>query len=281
MYYAILDDKKIEPIRLQKAKCPCCGNEVNSKCGELKMWHWAHTNNNACDNWYEPETKWHRDWKKIFGKDNSEVILTRDNLKHIADIFTKDNIVIELQNSPISIETIRARETFYGEKMIWIINAYPFSLNFSISGVDPAYEKTNPKNLFFSEDLLQSPGWFLDFEDIVVDDNLREFLNYYYQFIYKPDINKYFKIGTKNYDFGKDFIRIIKSFNAENLLKQPDTELNYYTWSHPWKSWTAAERPTFIDYDWNNLFLIKEGLGTRYGNGKIVTKRSFISKYNR
>jgi len=96
MLYAILGDNKIEPTPKQKANCPCCGHDVISRCGELKMWHWAHVVGEICDAWYEPETEWHRNWKKIFGKNNSEVIFERDDIKHIADIFTDSNLVIEL-----------------------------------------------------------------------------------------------------------------------------------------------------------------------------------------
>ncbi len=279
MQYAILDNKKTEATPQQKAKCPCCGHEVISRCSELKLWHWAHTVDDNCDDWNEPESEWHRNWKKIFGKNNSEVIFERDNVKHIADIFTDNNIVIELQNSPIATQTIKAREKFYGEKMIWIINADPFLLNFHISGADPTYETTHPSNLFFSEELLSSSGWFLDFEDIVPDDNLFEFLNVVYGFTYKQKINKYFKLGTKHFKFTKYFIRKIKEFNEENRIDQKDTRLNYYTWSYSWKSWTVAERPTFIDYDKDNLFFVKKGLGTRNGNGLIISKKIFIMKY--
>ena len=129
MLYGIIDNKKIKATPNQKAKCPCCGKNLIARCGEINMWHWAHIVEENCDNWYEPETKWHREWKETFGIDYSEVIFVRDGSKHIADIFTREKIVIELQNSPISTETIRARESFYGEKMMWIINRLKFLLN--------------------------------------------------------------------------------------------------------------------------------------------------------
>ena len=44
MFYAILAGEKIEAIPHKRAKCPLCGEEVLSKCGEVKMWHWAHKN---------------------------------------------------------------------------------------------------------------------------------------------------------------------------------------------------------------------------------------------
>lgn len=115
-----------------KGKCPLCQKEVFSKCGEIKLWHWAHKKGENCDNWYEPETEWHKNWKYIFGKEYSEITITKDGIKHRADIQTKDNVIIELQNSPLQKPIIRRRENFYGEKMIWIINGMGFKDNFRI-----------------------------------------------------------------------------------------------------------------------------------------------------
>ncbi len=101
----------------EKGFCPSCGEEVISKCGEIKIWHWAHKSNFECDDWYEPESKWHIDWKNNFSKERQEIIIG----KHRADIKTKKGIVIELQNSFISSQNIEEREEFYGN-MIWLIN---------------------------------------------------------------------------------------------------------------------------------------------------------------
>jgi competence protein CoiA len=139
MLYASLNNEKIEAKPKVRANCPLCEKEVFSKCGEINVWHWAHLQEKSCDNWYEPETAWHKDWKNIFGKDVSEIIITKNGKKHIADIFTKEDIVIELQNSPISKSIINKREIFYGERMLWIINGANFKNNFNII----------PENRFF------------------------------------------------------------------------------------------------------------------------------------
>ena len=54
-----------------------------------------------------------------------------DGEKHLADIKTQDDLVIEFQNSSISTTTIEIREEFYGD-MIWVINAQEFKDNFKI-----------------------------------------------------------------------------------------------------------------------------------------------------
>lgn len=66
----------------------------------------------------------------IFGKENSEIIICKEGKKHIADIKTKKGIIIELQNSKISYDTIKVREEFYGVEMLWIVNARKFEKNF-------------------------------------------------------------------------------------------------------------------------------------------------------
>lgn len=132
MLYAILNNDKVEATPKSYAKCPLCGMEVFSKCGEINIWHWSHKKHESCDNWYEPETQWHKNWKDVFGKDRIEIVLKKDGKKHFADIYTEDNIVIELQNSPIQKHVIRERENFYGEKMLWLINGFSFLLNFTM-----------------------------------------------------------------------------------------------------------------------------------------------------
>ncbi|HEU5166831.1 MAG TPA: competence protein CoiA family protein [Chitinophagaceae bacterium] len=152
MLYAILNGEKIEAVPNTHAKCQLCERDVFSKCGEIKVWHWAHKADKSCDGWYEPETEWHKHWKLIFGKENSEIRIEKDGVKHIADIFTKNDVVIELQNSPIQKPIIRRREQFYGEKMLWVINGLRFKENFQI------YEELQNKD-WLDDYILSSSGW--------------------------------------------------------------------------------------------------------------------------
>jgi competence CoiA-like predicted nuclease len=66
MRYAVDKDKnKILATSKQKAFCPNCHSIVISKCGMLKVWHWAHKKDSECDLWkYEPITEWHIEWQK-------------------------------------------------------------------------------------------------------------------------------------------------------------------------------------------------------------------------
>lgn len=95
--------------------CPSCGAQLQAKCGEIKIWHWAH-HGGDCDPWHENETLWHLNWKGLFPEDWQEVVLG----PHRADIRTP-RMVIELQHSSISVAELREREAFYGD-MIWIFD---------------------------------------------------------------------------------------------------------------------------------------------------------------
>jgi competence protein CoiA len=117
MIWALKNNQRIIASPKLKAKCPICKEEVISKCGSIKVWHWSHKKNNECDSFSEGETLWHKNWKELFPKENQEVKIEN----HFADIKTNEGIVIELQNSPISSEKIEERELFY-KQMIWVLN---------------------------------------------------------------------------------------------------------------------------------------------------------------
>lgn len=222
MIYAIQNNKKVEASPKSCALCPLCEKEVFSKCGEINVWHWAHHKDESCDTWYEPETLWHKNWKLVFGKENSEVIIKHNGLKHIADIHSKNDVVIELQNSPIQKQIIQKRENFYGQRMIWLINGSHFELNFS------TWHRTWPIN------------WTRTFE------------------------------GWVNIITGE----------VRSLLEDMETKDLHFSWSWARKSWIDVERPVFIDFGGDKLFWVKEGMGTPFGAGINILKKTFIIKYH-
>jgi competence CoiA-like predicted nuclease len=116
--------KKIEATPSSTGYCPGCGEQLIPRCGNIRVWHWAHKSSHDCDTWHKPETEWHIGWKKLFGRENCEVVIH----PHRADILGNMNVVIELQHSKISAEEIEERETFY-KKMIWVVDASPFLEN--------------------------------------------------------------------------------------------------------------------------------------------------------
>lgn len=60
MKYALVNDTPQEAQPGLSGKCKCYGSPTIPKCGELKIWHWAHSGKRMCDPWWENETEWHR-----------------------------------------------------------------------------------------------------------------------------------------------------------------------------------------------------------------------------
>ena len=123
--YAIVSGRKTD-IRDassgDKGTCPLCGNMLVARKGDIRTPHWWHKNGRKCDLWYEPKGLWHLFWQNKFPKEWQEICRTKDNTKHIADVFFPDSeFVIECQYSSMSLSNAKEREDFYGN-MLWIVN---------------------------------------------------------------------------------------------------------------------------------------------------------------
>ena len=123
MKFALVDNQKTEAKKGLKGLCPICQQSVIAKCGIFKTNHWAHKNLAHCDKWWENETEWHRQWKDLFPIEWQEFVAIDEKTgeKHIADIKTNENMVVEFQHSNISEEERISRERFYKD-MIWIVD---------------------------------------------------------------------------------------------------------------------------------------------------------------
>ncbi len=123
MRFALINDNRVEAQPQLKGLCSCCSNQVIAKCGTRKIWHWAHKSKTNCDNWWEPETEWHRAWKSNYPNDWQEVSLLNESTgeKHIADVRTAHNLVIEFQHSHIDPQERTSREKFY-KNMVWVVD---------------------------------------------------------------------------------------------------------------------------------------------------------------
>lgn len=123
MKFAVLNGQRTEAQPGLFGACPCCEQKMISKCGEIRIWHWAHSGRLTCDPWWENETEWHRNWKGQFPVSWQEVVhRTEDGEKHIADVLTDQGYVLEFQHSYIKPEERRSREAFYKQKLIWIVD---------------------------------------------------------------------------------------------------------------------------------------------------------------
>ncbi len=122
MKYAIVDDRKTEAKKGILGKCPSCGAVLVPKCGELRINHWSHKGKRSCDPWWENETEWHRSWKGNFPVDWQEVIhFDHSGEKHIADVKTSSEWVLEFQHSFLDPDERRARNAFFG-KIVWVVD---------------------------------------------------------------------------------------------------------------------------------------------------------------
>lgn len=123
MKYAIVDGNKAEAKPGLKGQCPSCGSELISRCGKVKIHHWAHKSVKMCDNWWENETQWHRDWKNQFPIEWQEVVhIAEGGEKHIADVKTSEGWVVEFQHSYLKHEEQKSRDRFYGPKLVWVVD---------------------------------------------------------------------------------------------------------------------------------------------------------------
>lgn len=123
MRFARVCGKKTEASKGARGICPSCGSELIARCGPVKVNHWAHKGTRNCDTWWENETEWHRSWKSNYPTEWQEIPLPdeRTGEKHIADVRTSNDLVIEFQHSHIDPQERITRESFY-HNMVWIVD---------------------------------------------------------------------------------------------------------------------------------------------------------------
>lgn len=122
MKFALVGEQRQEAQPGLSGSCPACGNQMLAKCGEVRIWHWAHQGNRMCDPWWENETEWHRVWKGHFPVNWQEVVQhSESGERHIADVKTDRGWVIEFQHSHIKPEERLSRDTFYS-KLVWVVD---------------------------------------------------------------------------------------------------------------------------------------------------------------
>lgn len=123
MKFADVEGQRREAQPGTSATCSRCGSTVTARCGDRRVWHWAHRGIRNCDPWWEHETEWHKTWKNQFPSDWQEIVqIAPSGEKHVADVKTQSDRVIEFQHSFLKAEERRAREDFY-RKMVWVVDA--------------------------------------------------------------------------------------------------------------------------------------------------------------
>lgn len=174
MKYALLNEKKTEAQPGLKGTCSYCQSETVAKCGRVKIWHWAHKSKLTCDAWWENETEWHRKWKNHFPTDWQEKVHV-DSVsgeKHIADIKTDKELVIEFQHSAIKPDEIKSREAFY-KNMVWVVDGMRLKRDYprfckGMDGREPFFKgfflSADPGECFPTSWLTSSVPVYFDFQ---------------------------------------------------------------------------------------------------------------------
>lgn len=124
MKFANVNGEKKEAEKGLSGVCQGCGQPMLSVCGTIRIKHWRHKVDCECDRWWENETEWHRTWKSFFPKDWQEV-RHKDDVSgewHIADVKTEQGSILEFQHSFLKSEERQARNNFYGEKLVWVVD---------------------------------------------------------------------------------------------------------------------------------------------------------------
>lgn len=124
--------------------CPICGTPLIQKRGEVRHPHFAHKPGRVCsETWKADTSEWHFAWQMRFPKSTQEIVIEHNGQKHRADVLI-DGIVIEFQNSPISMRDFDERNSFYtsaGYRVVWLFN---FADKFG-NGQIAAYPKSEEK----------------------------------------------------------------------------------------------------------------------------------------
>lgn len=104
--------------------CPICGNSLILRQGDLNISHFAHKTNTCTDSWNYDMSEWHYNIQNRFHPEQREVVVKHMGQTHRADVLN-GNQVLEFQHSPISMEEIIERNTFYnsaGYNVAWIFD---------------------------------------------------------------------------------------------------------------------------------------------------------------
>lgn len=292
MHKALVDGIPMVAFKGGLGKCEMCLKDARAYCGGVYVNHWKHINLPDCDSWYEPKTEWHINWQNHFDLSWQEVVKTDPltNAKHRADVFNPHlQLTIEFQHSPISSEIITERESFYGEKMLWVINGAPFKDNFQSYENEFRYDWMFPINRI--EEGSREDDWDDEYDSrhtyyVLSKDIKKEVIKEILlrnEFVFDPSANRFvYKLeghtAIKEMDFQ---IKIYKEVTA--IYHREKVEKRFikstYEWQRARRTWRVAQRPVFIDFGDDHVFRIKTNIGKSKGEGVKILKSEFIEKY--
>lgn len=122
MRYALINGEMCEAEKGRTGECRGCGQPMLSRCGTVRIKHWAHKGKLVCDPWLKDKTQWHIQWQDQFPKHWQEFrFVAESGEMHIADVKTIKDWVIEFQHSPITLAERQSRNDFY-KKLVWVVD---------------------------------------------------------------------------------------------------------------------------------------------------------------
>ena len=273
MKFANIQSGRSEATLGAEGKCPFCNSIVRAYCGNIKAHHWKHEVTSNCDPWFESETQWHLDWKNCFNVSQQEYIFTDSSTKekHIADVYNEHlKLVIEFQHSPISIEEVISRETFY-QKMLWVVDLSSINQNIII-------HQNSHEN--FEKIIFQK--WSKDYDeksDIFLKKEYKENLGANSENEYLENLSdKYFEKEVMEgfEDMSPKFGRA--PVYATELM--PNTKI--MQWKHQHKRWNYNNKPTFFDFGGEHIYLRLEIIPMlNIFIVKPYSKIKFVTHYSR
>jgi competence CoiA-like predicted nuclease len=315
MRFAFVGGIRTEATSRELGVCPLCHSAVRGYAGKIIINHWKHISKVDCDSWYEPETEWHRKWKNLFPDEWQENIIEKNGKKHIADIFNPvRNLVIEFQNSHISVDELHDRECFY-DRMIWVVNITPYIDNIEWIGywhsqyrkdvVTPVQNKCYLYRTLirlitkvYEEEYNNESDAKLRLEELCSYykfknfDRLRDSLSKIHLTNLSPNDfqesqNLLFKliIDRKEGNDDEQYLEAMRAQEQSLVAKyttgfEPKQRLSYLKWKMQHKHWNYADKPVFFDSGSENLYMVTDNW--KQGNGFIVKsflKVDFIKKY--
>jgi len=211
MRFALIDNNRVEAQPKQQGLCPICSQPVIAKCGNKKVWHWAHRGIISCDSWWEPETEWHRNWKNNYPTEWQEIVLFDEQTgeKHIADVQTIHNLVMEFQHSAMKPEERISREKFY-KNMLWVVDGTRLQRDYPRfhKGMEN-FRRTNQQGVYFVDfpDEVFPKSWLNSTVPVIFDfcglstSEQNEIKNTLWCLLPQKDVTRAVVVGLRKNDF--------------------------------------------------------------------------------
>jgi len=275
--------------------CPHCGGKVILRNGLINKAHFAHIQKDCGYFDYKGMSEWHLEWQSLFADNQREVRMKCDKTGevHIADTVNHNGVVIEFQNSTISLEEKESRDKFY-KKLMWVVNAYEFATRLKLEKVQNGFYRQltwqiNQLKIDLAKPVFNMGGDDFRFKYEVTAESIAGINNsFLHNDLRDIDLSE-FKSDAENLlislNLFKETLNKIEAKRRNHLKEKIDKmylrretegyEKDYYNldWSHPRKCWQYSKTPIFFD--------LNNGIMIGYYNGKAykTTKDIFIKRY--